>query len=238
MSKINKKSLTREKVAVITGCNRGTGYGILIELLKEGYTVYGLNRTSLKENLKGYIDVKCDISKTNEVRSICMWIKPVDLLVLNAGIRKFGNIGSLDIDDFSKSIDINLKGAFYVLSSLVEKLKEAHGTVIFIGSHAGDYPFAKGSAYCSSKAGLHALAECFMEEVRHFGVKTTVLSLGSIKNREHGIEEEWKLKPEEIGKVIVSLTKLPENAMPSYINLRPTSPLKLPFDGIELLQYK
>lgn len=238
MPKGEKNSLKREKIAVITGCNRGTGYGVLTELLKEGYHVYGFNRTPLTENLEGYTDVKCDISKSNEVRSTCIWLKPVDLLVLNAGIRKFGNVGELDIDDFSKSIDVNLKGAFYVLSNLVDKIKEAKGTVIFIGSHAGDYPFAKGAAYCASKAGLHAMAECFMEETRHCGVKTTVLSLGSIKNRDHGIEEEWKLKPEEIGKVIVSLTKFPENAMPSYINLRPKSPLVLPFDGIELLQYK
>lgn len=226
------------KVAVITGCNRGTGYGILRELLNSGYYVYGLNRTPLKEEFKGYKDISCDISNPDEVFNACSRIECVDLLVLNAGIRRFGKIGELKLEDFSDSIDVNLKGPFYILSNLVELLKESKGYVVFIGSHAGDYPFAKGSAYCASKAALHVMAECFMEEVRHFGVKCTVLSLGSIKNRDHGIYEEWKIKPEEIGKAIMSLVNLPENLLPSYINLRPVSPLELPFDGIELLQYK
>lgn len=226
------------KVAVITGCNRGAGYGILKELLANRYTVYGFNKTPLKEDLKNYHDIRCDISNMAEIQYACSQVKKVDLLVLNAGIRRFGGIGDLTLKDFSDSIDVNLKGPFYILSCLVDKLKENKGHVVFIGSHAGDYPFAKGAAYCSSKAALHVVAECFMEEVRHTGVRSTVLSLGAIKNRDHGIDEEWKIKPEEIGKAIISLAKLPPNLLPSYINLRPTSPLELPFDGIEILQYK
>jgi len=226
------------KVAVITGCNRGVGYGVLKSLLKDGYLVYGLNRTPLGEKLERYFDVSCDISDPDAVKKACSKIKGVDMLVLNAGIRYFGFVGNLSLEEFSKSVDVNLKGAFYVLSCLRDAVVKNKGYVVFIGSHAGDYPFSQGAAYCASKAGLHALAECFMEETRHYGVKTTVLSLGAIKNRDHGIEEEWKIKPEEIGEAILSLRDLPENLLPSYINLRPISPLKLPFNGIDLLQYK
>ena len=162
----------------------------------------------------------------------------IDLLVLNAGIRKFGKISELSFEDFSYSIDVNLKGPFYVVSLLLKNVKKAKGTVIFIGSHAGRYPFGLGAAYCSSKRGLEALSECLMEEVRREGVKVIHLSLGAIKNRDHGYEEEWKIKPEELGNTILKLLEIPRNLLPSDINLRPQSPKELNIEGIELMQYK
>ena len=70
------------------------------------------------------------------------------------------------------------------------------------------------------------------------GVKVIHLSLGAIKNREHGYEEEWKIKPEEIGNAILKLVDMPENLLFSDINLRPQAPKQLEIEGIELMQYK
>ena len=121
---------------------------------------------------------------------------------------------------------------------MLNQVKRAKGTIVFIGSHAGRYPFGMGAAYCSSKRGVEALAECLMEEVRREGVKVIHLSLGAIKNRDHGYEEEWKIKPEELGSAILKLLEMPENLLFSDINLRPQSPKELNIEGIELMQYK
>lgn len=230
-----------KKVAVITGCNRGVGEGVRRQLLKEGYYVYGINRTPTKDakQIDSYTEYICDVSNAEKVKETCAKIqKQIDLLILNAGIRKFGKISELSMEDFSYSIDVNLKGPFYVITSLLEQVKRAKGSVVFIGSHAGRYPFGLGAAYCSSKRGVEALAECLMEEVRREGVKVIHLSLGAIKNREHGYEEEWKIKPEEIGSAILKLLDMPENLLFSDINLRPQSPKQLEMEGIELMQYK
>ena len=230
-----------KKVAVITGCNRGGGEGIRNQLLKAGYFVYGINRspTLNAEQIESYCEYICDVSDANKITEICNKITDdIDLLVLNAGIRKFGKISELSFEDFSYSIDVNLKGPFFVVSLLLKNVKKAKGTVIFIGSHAGRYPFGFGAAYCSSKRGLEALSECLMEEVRREGVKVIHLSLGAIKNRDHGYEEEWKIKPEELGNTILKLLEIPGNLLPSDINLRPQSPKELNIEGIELMQYK
>lgn len=229
------------KIAIVTGCNRGAGEGIRNILLENGYFVYGINRTCTEDfgQIKNYKEFICDVSdpkKLNEIRSQIN--DNVDLLVLNAGIRKFGNVSKLSFEDFSYSIDVNLKGPFYVVSLFLEKVKNCKGSIVFIGSHAGRYPFGTGSAYCSSKRGVEALAECLMEETRKEGVKVIHLSLGAIKNREHGYEEEWKIKPEELGEAILQLTKMPSNLLFSDINLRPQSPKELDIEGIELMQYK
>ena len=55
------------KTALITGCNRGLGEGIRNILLKQGYTVIGLNRTVSNQKLKNYIEVKCDISNSENI---------------------------------------------------------------------------------------------------------------------------------------------------------------------------
>ncbi len=230
-----------KKVAVITGCNRGVGEGIRSKLLEAGYYVYGINRTPTKgfNQTSHYKELICDVSNAEELEKICKKIESkIDLLVLNAGIRKFGNISELSVEDFSYSIDVNLKGPFYVLTFLLEKVKMVKGSIVFIGSHAGRYPFGMGAAYCSSKRGVEALAECLMEEVRRQGVKVLHLSLGAIKNRDHGYEEDWKIKPEEIGEAILKLLDMPENLLFSDINLRPQMPKQLEIEGIELMQYK
>lgn len=233
-----------KKLAVITGCNRGVGEGIRNQLLNAGYYVYGINRTPTEgvEKINYYTEYICDVSNAEKVKEICSKIKKqknhIDLLVLNAGIRKFGKISELSIEDFSYSIDVNLKGPFYVITSLLEQVKNANGNIVFIGSHAGRYPFGLGSAYCSSKRGVEALAECLMEEVRRDGIKVIHLSLGAIKNRDHGYEEEWKIKPEEIGDAILKLLDMPQNLLFSDINLRPQAPKQMEIEGIELMQYK
>ncbi len=229
-----------KKLAVITGCNRGTGEGIKKCLINDGFFVYGINKTSsLDFNEHLYQEIICDLSNPSQVKKACNMInEKVDLLVLNAGIRRFGNISELSIEDFSNSIDVNLKGPFYILTYLLDHVKKAKGTVVFIGSHAGRYPFGTGSAYCSSKRGVEALAECLMEEVRKDGVKVHHLSLGAIKNRDHGYDEEWKIKPEDIGNVILNLINMPKNILLSDINIRPQMHKKLEIEGIELMQYK
>lgn len=230
-----------KKIAVITGCNRGVGEGVRNKLLQAGYYIYGINRSKTKglEKTTSYKEIICDVSNAEELEKACKNINgKIDLLVLNAGIRKFGKISELSVEDFSYSIDVNLKGPFYVLTFLLERVKKAKGSIVFIGSHAGRYPFGDGAAYCSSKRGVEALAECLMEEVRRQGVKVIHLSLGAIKNREHGYEEEWKIKPEEIGQAILKLLDMPENLLFSDINLRPQTPKQLGMEGIELMQYK
>ena len=64
-----------------------------------------------------------------------------------------------------------------------------------------------------------------------------VTEYGSIKNRDHGIYEEWKLMPEEVGMAILNIIKLPKKVYIPYLDIRPLKPLKDDREGIEKLQY-
>jgi NADP-dependent 3-hydroxy acid dehydrogenase YdfG len=231
----------KQKYAIITGCNRGIGQGILNSLLTENYFVFALNRTKSKITNKNYQEIICDVSNSKEikqaVKQILKQTTKINLLVPNAAIRRFNNIGSFKEEDWNQSIDTNLNSVFHLTNQLIKSIIEAKGSIIIVGSHSEKYPFATGSAYCSTKAALKSFCDCLLEEVRDQGVKVTYLSIGAVKNRDHGYDETWKLTPQDIGNFIVSLTKMNPRALASYIDLRPAKPLRETKQGIEKLQY-
>lgn len=234
------------KTALITGCNRGLGCGIAVQLLEEGYMVIGLNRSRTEDRRltcnPRYIQHICDISKPEEVRKtfeyefITNSISGVDLLVCNAGIRRFNTIEKLKEEDWRDSVDTNLNGVFYTVKYCLPFITKSKGDIMIIGSHSEKYTFETGSAYCSTKGALKEFSECLMEEVRYDDVRVSYLSLGSIKNRDHNIDEDWKLLPEQVGDTVVALAKLPKNVLVPYMDIRPAKPLKNLLSGIEKLQ--
>ena len=226
------------KTALITGCNRGLGAGIRDILLKNGYRVIGLNRTVSNEKLENYIEIKCDISVAENVQEIKNKIDDeIDLLVINAGIRRFEKIENMKIEDWESSVNTNLNGAFYVLNNFIENVKKAKGDIVIVGSHSEKYTFEEGGAYCSTKLALRGLSEVLRDELRYDDIRVSYLSLGSIKNRDHGIYEDWKLMPEEVGMAVVNIINLPKKVYIPYLDVRPLKPLKEDKKGIERLQY-
>ena len=226
------------KTALITGCNRGLGEGIRNVLLKNGYKVIGLNRTVNNFKKENYLEIECDISSSENIEKIKNQInEKIDLLVINAGIRRFNKIEDMKKEEWESSVNTNLNGAFYVLNEFTENVKKAKGDIVIVGSHSEKYTFEEGAAYCSTKLALRGLSECLREELRYDDIRVMYLSLGSIKNRDHNIDEEWKLMPEEIGEAIEALVNLPKKVYMPYIDMRPLKPLKDEKKGIEKLQY-
>lgn len=170
------------KTALITGCNRGLGEGIRNILLKEGYCVIGLNRTLTNEKIENYIEIECDISKHEQIEAIKSKIKDkIDILIINAGIRRFEKIENMQIKDWEDSVNINLNGAFYVLNTFIENVKRAKGDIVIVGSHSEKYTFEEGGAYCSTKLALRGMAECLREELRYHDIRVSYLSLRKYK---------------------------------------------------------
>lgn len=226
------------RTALITGCNRGLGVGIRNILLKQGYKVIGLNRTTSNEVIENYTEIECDVSRYESIKNIKNKVnRKIDLLIINAGIRKFEKIENMQVEDWQDSVNTNLNGAFYVLNTFIENVKRAKGDIVIVGSHSEKYTFEEGGAYCSTKLALRGLTECLREELRYENVRVSYLSLGSIKNRDHGIYEEWKLMPEEVGMAIVNIIDLPKKVYIPYLDIRPLQPLKDKKKGIERLQY-
>ena len=172
------------KTALITGCNRGLGEGIRNVLLRNGYKVIGLNRSVSNCKIENYLEIECDISSSQNIEKIKNNVdEKIDLLIINAGIRRFNKIENMKKEDWESSVNTNLNGAFYVLNNFTENVKRAKGDIVVVGSHSEKYTFEEGSAYCSTKLALRGMAECLREELRYDDIRVMYLSIRKYKKQ-------------------------------------------------------
>ncbi|MEJ3719958.1 SDR family NAD(P)-dependent oxidoreductase [Paenibacillus polymyxa] len=226
------------KLVVISGCNRGLGYGIAKCFANKGFRVVGLNKTLCNENWM--TEIKCNILNKDEidsaVKKIVSDFGKIDILVNNAGIRRFGNISEISEEDWEVSLETNLTAPLRLLQKTSEHLSKSNGIIFFIGSHAGEHFYEESVAYSSTKAALHAMAEVAVKDLRYKGIRVCCLSLGAISNIKME-DDDWKMKPSDVGELLVLLESLPKRVMPAYVEMRPSKPSKSPITGMEYLQF-
>lgn len=236
-----KKNVMDDKVALITGGSKGIGFGIAEALLKDGFKVAITSRSqnsadsaakelndsenvlALAADVKNYQSQKDAVAKVLE-----KWGK-IDVLVANAGVGHFSSILDMDVGTWQDTIDTNLTGVFYSVKSAVEEIKKSKGYIITISSLAGTNFFEKGSAYNASKFGLTGFTQSIMLDLRKFGVKVSTIMPGSVATyfNDHEPNEDsdaWKIQPEDIGQMVSDLIKMNPRALPSKIEVRPTTP--------------
>ena len=110
----------------------------------------------------------------------------LDILVNNAGVGGFVEVSKMTAADWHRVIDTNLTGVYHCCHAAIPHLKaRGGGWIINVSSLAGKNPFVGGAAYCASKAGLNAFSEALMQEVRHDGIRVSVVMPGSVQ---HGLQ--------------------------------------------------
>lgn len=127
-------------------------------------------------------------------------------------------------------MDTNLTGVFYSIKAAVEELKKSKGYFFTISSLAGTNFFANGAAYNGSKFGLTGFTQAVMLDLRNYGIKVTTIMPGSVATyfNEHTPTEEdaWKIQKEDIGELVLDLIEMNPRALPSKVEIRPTTPPK------------
>jgi len=228
-------------VALVTGGSKGIGFAIAKALVADGASVVitGRHRRELEraqaELGSRAFAVVADVRNPAEVAAAAR--EPVDrfggldVLVNNAGIGLFKNAADMPVADWQAVIDTNLSGVFYFCHAAIPHLRQrGGGWIINISSLAGKNPFAGGTAYCASKAGLNAFSEALMQEVRYDDIRVTCLMPGSVATGFGGRSAEdrpdWKIQPEDVAEVVLDLLWMPPRSLPSLIELRPSKPQK------------
>lgn len=162
------------KTVLITGASRGIGACTAKVFAQNGYNVIINYNNSMDEALKlkeelenAYgvkaLIIKCDVSIENEVidmvdKSLEVFNK-IDVLVNNAGIAIDKDFDDKNVNDFRRTLDVNLIGTFLV-SKYVGKhmLNNKSGSIINVSSTNGIDSYYKESLdYDASKAGVISL---------------------------------------------------------------------------------
>ncbi len=230
------------KSAVVTGGTKGIGFSVAESLVKAGASVFicGRNKAELRDaiaELSRYGQAGgevCDVRSEDQVRQMLEEAERlfggVDILVNNAGMGIFGKtVEELSGDEFRQTLETNLFGVFYACHYVVPMMKRrGGGYIINISSLAGQNPHPKMSAYNASKYGLNGFSEALMLEVRQENIKVSYICPGSV-NTDFGGDtaseaKSWQLQPDDIAEVIMNLLAMPDRALPSKIEIRPSKP--------------
>ena len=235
----------KNKKAIITGGSRGLGKATAIAFAKEGIdiAITGRNEATLKETvaeletygIKAIYSV-FDISNYEEVKSaiksILKELGSVNILVNNAGIAAFGTFNEMDVSQWSKIIQTNLMGMYYVTKEILPYLiNQNQGDIINVASTAGLNGNPNTSAYSASKFAVIGMSESLMKEVRKNNIRVCTLTPSTIATDmsiELGIASEDSqdrvLQPEDFAELIVAGLKLPRRAMLTSASLWSTNP--------------
>jgi len=102
------------------------------------------------------------------------------------------------------------------------------GYIFQIGSLAGKNPFAGGAVYNASKFGLNGFSEAMMLDHRYDNVRVTTICPGSVNTEfvPGAPSATWKIQPEDIADIVLSLLRLPARTLVSYVEVRPSQPKK------------
>lgn len=182
------------KVALVTGGSRGIGAGIARRLAREGATVAVTYQSSADaaatvvkeieaEGGTAYA-VRADSADRDAVRGVVDEVARrsgrLDILVNNAGVIGFGPIGELTDEVYDQTVGVNLHAVFHASQAALRHLGEG-GRIITIGSvNADRMPFAGGSLYALTKAGVAGFTRGLAREVGPRGITVNTVQPGPV----------------------------------------------------------
>lgn len=176
------------KRALVTGAARGIGKAIATRLGAEGWTVALLDVSQsdaevAAADIAGAVGLGADISDEASVEAaLDAFGGPLDLVVNNAGIVRFGPLLDLPVEDFAVVTRVNLVGTFTVARAAARRMRDANirGSIVNITSMNGVAPGPNGGAYGATKAGIALLTQQMAIEWGPYGVRVNAIAPGLI----------------------------------------------------------
>jgi 3-oxoacyl-[acyl-carrier protein] reductase len=187
--------MSERRLAVVTGAARGIGRAVVLELLKQGRIVAGLdlNAEQLGEvekvvKVAGFeVITKCvDITNTEQFTQILEELAEqyggIGILVNNAGITRDKLMIQMNDDDFDKVIAVNLRAAFVATRVAARSMvRNKFGRIISISSVAAVIGQAGSANYAASKAGLIGMTKSIAREVGKKNITANCIAPGFIQ---------------------------------------------------------
>lgn len=179
-------------VAWVTGAGTGIGRTLALRLAQRGWTVAVSARTArdldtlaaeAPGKITAYLLDVTDAAAADETgRRIEETLGPIELAVLNAGNYFPTTAEDFSVENFRKTVDVNLMGAINCMGPLVPSMvRRRSGHITVMGSLTAFVGLPTAASYGATKAALNSMAEAFRPDLGRFGVTMTVINPGFVK---------------------------------------------------------
>lgn len=184
------------KVAVVTGASRGIGEAIAHLLAKNGAHVIVTSRKidECKKVADAITDkggratpFACHIGKMEDIEGLFSFLKKekinLDILINNAATNPyFGDIVETDLESFNKTVDVNIRGYFFMSTNAAKLMKkQGSGVIINTASINGLRPGPLQGIYSITKAAVMSMTKAFAKECGPSGVRVNAILPGLTK---------------------------------------------------------
>ena len=180
------------RVALIAGGAGGMGTAIAVRLAADGYAVViadldseRLGATAEKlladggDALAVPLDMRRIATCTAAVEAVLAWRGRIDVLVNAAGVWREGEAVTMTEDDWDIVLDVNLKGAFFLIQAAIPHLGVG-ASIVNIASDAGLVGNNGASIYCASKGGLVLLTKALALELAPRQIRVNAVCPGDV----------------------------------------------------------
>jgi NAD(P)-dependent dehydrogenase (short-subunit alcohol dehydrogenase family) len=193
-------------VAIITGGNSGIGRATAVMLAGRGFDIgitwhgdedaareavaecesYGVRATARQ------MDLEADVGQSAVVDELAEELGGVDVFVNNAGAGHGSPVLELSLDDWRRTLELDLTGAFLCLQRAARRMADEGrgGRLIAITSIHEHLPLRDNAAYCAAKGGLGMLVKSLALELGPLGITANAVAPGEIATKMTGQEDE------------------------------------------------
>ena len=242
MSQISGKSI------IITGASSGIGEATAKMLAKRGAKLMlAARRADKLDKLVAEIEAAggtaayqvVDVTKQSQVQALAdetlKQYGKIDVMVNNAGIMPLSRLDQLLVEEWDRTIDINIKGVLYGIAAVLPAMQKAQsGHIINISSVAGHLVFPNAAVYCGTKYAVRAITEGLRQEIGK-DIRCTIISPGAVATEltDHISDEtaakganqlyEIAIGAEAVASAIAYAIEQPKEVDINEILLRPTA---------------
>jgi NADP-dependent 3-hydroxy acid dehydrogenase YdfG len=236
------------KVIIITGASSGIGAATAKLLAKHGArVVLGARRCDRLEAIAKEIRAAggtaeyqtLDVTQRSQLEAIVQFAQSkfgrVDVLINNAGVMPLSALDQLKVDEWDRTIDVNIKGVLYGIAAALPIMKaQKAGQIINLSSIGGHTVSPTAAVYCATKFAVGAISEGLRQEVGG-DIRVTVISPGVTESEladsisdeaaKKGMQEFRKISipAEAIARAILFAIEQPDEVDVSEIIVRPTA---------------
>ena len=168
------------KVALVTGGRSGIGQATAKRLRDEGATVITAQRGMDPDFPSISVDFTDPIATSALVSQVVSTYGQLDVLINNAGIMQEAYAEDMSLDNWMRTINVNLTAPFLLIKSALPHLRKTNGAIVNTGSIEGLGSNPMHAAYGASKAGLHGLTRAIAVDHGKDGVRCNAVAPGWI----------------------------------------------------------